>query len=104
MRGIRVQVGGFAVIADYGGYDSVGSLHLLVRRPTSTVSPLGDMPMTAIDRYFEPGGMGHGVGAEAADVTIPSGGWKESGVGPPEHGASDAEFHTRAQAIYGLPD
>lgn len=36
-----------------------------------------------------------GVGAEA-----PFGGWKASGVGPPEHGAGDPEFYTRAQAVY----
>jgi acyl-CoA reductase-like NAD-dependent aldehyde dehydrogenase len=36
-----------------------------------------------------------GVGAET-----PFSGWKSSGVGPPEHGAGDPEFYTRAQAIY----
>jgi len=36
-----------------------------------------------------------GVGAET-----PFSGWKSSGVGPPEHGAGDLEFYTRAQAVY----
>jgi acyl-CoA reductase-like NAD-dependent aldehyde dehydrogenase len=36
-----------------------------------------------------------GVGIEA-----PFGGWKASGVGPPEHGAGNAEFFTRWQAVY----
>jgi acyl-CoA reductase-like NAD-dependent aldehyde dehydrogenase/nicotinamidase-related amidase len=36
-----------------------------------------------------------GVGPEAA-----FGGWKASGVGPPEHGAGDREFYTRAQSVY----
>lgn len=36
-----------------------------------------------------------GVGVDA-----PFGGQKASGVGPPEHGASDREFYTRAQSIY----
>lgn len=36
-----------------------------------------------------------GVGAET-----PFSGWKGSGVGPPEHGAGDPEFYTRAQAVY----
>ena len=36
-----------------------------------------------------------------ADASAPFGGWKASGVGPPEHGAGNVEFYTRAQAIYG---
>lgn len=37
-----------------------------------------------------------------ADVGIeaPFGGWKASGVGPPEHGDANREFYTRAQAVY----
>jgi acyl-CoA reductase-like NAD-dependent aldehyde dehydrogenase len=35
------------------------------------------------------------VGTEA-----PFGGWKASGVGPPEHGEANREFYTRAQAVY----
>ncbi len=31
----------------------------------------------------------------------PFGGWKASGIGPPEHGRWDAEFYSRPQAIYG---
>ena len=33
----------------------------------------------------------------------PFGGWKASGVGPPEHGSWDAEFYTRPQAVYTDP-
>jgi len=36
------------------------------------------------------------VSAEA-----PFGGWKASGLGPPEHGLWDADFYTRPQALYG---
>ncbi len=36
-----------------------------------------------------------------ADVEAPFGGWKASGVGPPEHGDSNREFYTRTQAVYG---
>jgi aldehyde dehydrogenase (NAD+) len=36
-----------------------------------------------------------GIEAEA-----PFGGWKESGLGPPEHGVGDREFYTRIQARY----
>jgi acyl-CoA reductase-like NAD-dependent aldehyde dehydrogenase len=36
-----------------------------------------------------------------ADVTLPFGGWKGSGIGPPEHGAADPLFYTRMQAVYG---
>jgi acyl-CoA reductase-like NAD-dependent aldehyde dehydrogenase/nicotinamidase-related amidase len=35
-----------------------------------------------------------------ADAHRPFGGWKASGIGPPEHGASDREFYTRTQAVY----
>ncbi len=36
-----------------------------------------------------------------ADAFAPFGGWKASGLGPPEHGPGNAEFYTRLQAIYG---
>ena len=35
-----------------------------------------------------------------AATDAPFGGWKGSGVGPPEHGPADAEFYARWQAIY----
>lgn len=35
-----------------------------------------------------------------ADACAPFGGWKMSGLGPPEHGAGDRAFYTRAQAVY----
>ena len=35
------------------------------------------------------------------DVSLPFGGWKMSGYGPPEHGAGDRLFYTRMQAVYG---
>jgi acyl-CoA reductase-like NAD-dependent aldehyde dehydrogenase len=34
----------------------------------------------------------------------PFGGWKASGLGPPEHGRWDAQFFSRPQARYGLDD
>jgi acyl-CoA reductase-like NAD-dependent aldehyde dehydrogenase len=40
--------------------------------------------------------------ADAA-VGAPFGGWKASGVGPPEHGGCDIEFYTRAQTAYHDP-
>lgn len=36
-----------------------------------------------------------------ADAETPFGGWKASGIGPPEHGAANREFYTRTQAVYG---
>lgn len=33
---------------------------------------------------------------------MPFGGWKSSGIGVPQHGASNREFFTRAQALYGV--
>ncbi len=38
------------------------------------------------------------------DVTLPFGGWKQSGLGPPEHGEADRLFYTRMQTVYGMPD
>jgi acyl-CoA reductase-like NAD-dependent aldehyde dehydrogenase len=37
--------------------------------------------------------------ADAA-VGVPFGGWKASGLGPPEHGVCDEEFFTRSQTVY----
>jgi len=38
------------------------------------------------------------------DVSLPFGGWKMSGHGPPEHGGGDRLFYTRMQAVYGVGD
>jgi len=35
-----------------------------------------------------------------ADASLPFGGWKASGIGPPEHGEADPHFYTRTQTIY----
>ncbi|MGA2866205.1 MAG: aldehyde dehydrogenase family protein [Verrucomicrobiota bacterium] len=35
------------------------------------------------------------------DASLPFGGWKMSGLGPPEHGEGDRLFYTRMQAVYG---
>ena len=37
------------------------------------------------------------------DVRMPFGGWKASGLGPPEHGEADRQFYTRYQAVYDAP-
>lgn len=34
------------------------------------------------------------------DVSLPFGGWKQSGIGPPEHGEGDHNFYTRIQTVY----
>lgn len=39
-----------------------------------------------------------------AGVEAPFGGWKASGIGPPEHGAANIEFHTRSQTLYDDQD
>ena len=39
-----------------------------------------------------------------AGVESPFGGFKASGIGPPEHGASNREFYTRTQAVYRFKD
>lgn len=35
-----------------------------------------------------------------AEVDVPFGGWKASGIGPPEHGPFDRDFYTRPQVVY----
>ena len=35
-----------------------------------------------------------------AGVDMPFGGWKASGVGPPQHGAANRYFYTKPQAVY----
>jgi acyl-CoA reductase-like NAD-dependent aldehyde dehydrogenase len=42
------------------------------------------------------------LNASTADVGVdaPFGGWKNSGLGPPEHGFANREFYTRIQTIY----
>lgn len=42
------------------------------------------------------------INQATADVTthLPFGGWKASGLGPPEHGIADQEFFTRLQTVY----
>ncbi len=37
-----------------------------------------------------------------ADAEAPFGGWKSSGIGPPEHGPGNAAFYLRPQAVYDL--
>lgn len=41
------------------------------------------------------------LSTDGADAEAPFGGWKSSGLGPPEHGPGDPEFYGRMQAIYG---
>lgn len=41
-------------------------------------------------------------GTSNASAEAPFGGWKSSGIGPPEHGASNREFYTRTQSVYGV--
>jgi acyl-CoA reductase-like NAD-dependent aldehyde dehydrogenase len=40
-------------------------------------------------------------GALAVHPEAPFGGWKASGIGPPEHGIWDREFYARRQVVYG---
>ena len=35
-----------------------------------------------------------------AEIDVPFGGWKGSGIGPPEHGDFDRDFYTRPQVVY----
>jgi alpha-ketoglutaric semialdehyde dehydrogenase len=40
------------------------------------------------------------ISTSDADANAPFGGWKASGLGPPEHGPGDVEFYSKLQAIY----
>lgn len=42
-----------------------------------------------------------GAGPLPVHPDAPFGGWKASGIGPPEHGRWDAAFYSRPQAVYG---
>lgn len=42
----------------------------------------------------------HNASTAGADADAPFNGWKSSGIGPPEHGAADADFYTRWQTTY----
>jgi acyl-CoA reductase-like NAD-dependent aldehyde dehydrogenase len=44
------------------------------------------------------------VSTAGVDVSLPFGGWKASGIGPPEHGEGDRLFYTHIQAVYGGDD
>jgi acyl-CoA reductase-like NAD-dependent aldehyde dehydrogenase len=44
-----------------------------------------------------------GAGPLELDPEAPFGGWKASGIGPPEHGLWDEEFYSRPQTVYGRP-
>jgi acyl-CoA reductase-like NAD-dependent aldehyde dehydrogenase/nicotinamidase-related amidase len=44
-----------------------------------------------------------GAGPLGVHPDAPFGGWKASGMGPPEHGEWDAAFFSRVQAVYGAP-
>ncbi len=54
-------------------------------------------------RFLEEAGAGilrFNSSTAGADITLPFGGWKHSGLGPPEHGQADRLFYTRIQSVY----
>ena len=53
------------------------------------------------DRAAEAGILKWNASTAEADASSPFGGWKSSGLGPPEHGPGNVEFYGRLQAIYG---
>lgn len=93
--------GPVAVVQVAAGWDE--ALDLLNGVPQGLVaalfSPSAERRRSFVERaqagILKIGSATAGVGAET-----PFGGWKSSGVGPPEHGAGDLEFYTRAQAVY----
>ena len=61
---------------------------------------------TALRKKFlaeaEAGMLKFNASTAGANVSLPFGGWKMSGLGPPEHGVGDVLFYTRIQAVYGV--
>ena len=51
-------------------------------------------------RHIRAGIVKLGTSTAGADVEAPFGGWKHSGVGPPEHGEANRAFYTRPRAVY----
>ena len=51
---------------------------------------------------IECGILNFGNGLINVHPRAPFGGWKASGIGPPEHGIWDRQFYCRVQAIYGF--
>lgn len=60
-----------------------------------------DDAMDHFSGHAEAGVLRYGAGALAVHPQAPFGGWKASGLGPPEHGRWDVEFYSRVQAVYG---
>ena len=57
----------------------------------------------AFQRAAEAGVLKWNSSTADADADAPFGGWKASGLGPPEHGPGDVEFFSKLQAIYDGP-
>lgn len=55
----------------------------------------------AFRRRASAGILQFGPGPLPVHPEAPFGGWKDSGLGPPEHGRWDVDFMTRTQAVYG---
>jgi acyl-CoA reductase-like NAD-dependent aldehyde dehydrogenase len=63
-------------------------------------SPSSSLQRTFLDRV-NAGVIKFNSTTAGVDVALPFGGWKASGIGPPEHGVGDLAFYTRMQAVYG---
>ena len=57
----------------------------------------------AFERSAEAGVLKRNTSTADADADAPFGGWKASGIGPPEHGPADIEFFSRFQSTYEPP-
>jgi acyl-CoA reductase-like NAD-dependent aldehyde dehydrogenase len=57
----------------------------------------------AFDRSAQAGVLKRNTSTADADADAPFGGWKASGIGPPEHGPGDIEFFSRLQSTYEPP-
>ncbi|MBW1742054.1 MAG: aldehyde dehydrogenase family protein [Deltaproteobacteria bacterium] len=87
-----------------GAKDLDDALSLLNGVPQGLVASLYSQDPACQERFLEEAKVGIlklNQPTLGAAPGAPFGGWKGSGVGPPEHGVWDEVFYTRPQALYG---
>ena len=89
------------VVQPAGGFEEALELAQGVRQGLVASMFGGSEEERELFRGVRAGILKRGAATADADLVSPFGGWKASGVGPPERGDGDVEFYTRAQALYG---
>lgn len=79
------------------------ALHLCNAVPQGLAAAIFTHSQTHVARFLdeaEAGILKVNQSTADAEVDVPFGGWKRSGIGPPEHGSFDLDFFTRPQTVY----